>query len=52
MCLGNISKDLTGNSIKKKTGLNGYVSKFYIDCNIINILEYLMKNYDIKYCLV
>ena len=35
---------------KKKTGLNGYVDKFYVDDNtidtrnIINIYKYFMKN--------
>ena len=41
----------------KKTGLNAYVYKIYIDyniidiSNIINIHKYLMKNYDTKLCL-
>ena len=49
MCLGNISKDFTGINMKK-TGLNGYISEFSVDydivdiSNIINIYKYLMKN--------
>ena len=49
MCLGNISKDFTAIK-KKKTGLNGYISEFSVDydivdiSNIINIYKYLMKN--------
>ena len=52
MCLGNISKVFTANSMKKKTkkttGLNIYVYNFSIDYNIIgtsnviNIHKYLM----------
>ena len=49
MCLGNISKDFTATNMKK-TGLNGYISEFSVDydivdiSNIINIYKYLMKN--------
>ena len=49
MCLGNISKDFTVINMKK-TGLNGYISEFSVDYdivdinNIINIYKYLMKN--------
>ena len=38
----------------KKTGLNGYVYEFSVDCNItdtsniIDIHKYLMKRHDIK----
>ena len=41
LCLGNISKDFRTNNIKR-TGLNGYVNEFSVDCNIIdtsNIIE-------------
>ena len=31
LCLGNISKDFTSISMKKKTGLNGYVYEFSVD---------------------
>ena len=49
MCLGNISKDFTAINMKK-TGLNGSISEFSVDydivdiSNIINIYKYLMKN--------
>ena len=55
MCLGSISGDFSGNSMKK-TGLNGCVYKSSVDykafniSDIINIHKYLMKKYDIK-CL-
>ena len=48
LCLGNISKDLTANNMKK-TGRNGYVYDFSVDyniidtSNIIDINKYLMK---------
>ena len=48
LCLGNISKDITINSMKK-TGLNGSVQAFSVDYNAIdtnNILDihrFLMK---------
>ena len=52
LCLGNISKDwLTDNM--KKTGLNGYVSDFSADYNVVtvddvkDIQKYLMKKIDI-----
>ena len=53
LCLGNISGDFSGNSMKK-TGLNGYVYDFFVDyrafdtSNIINIHKYLMKKHGIK----
>ena len=53
LCLGNILKDFTANNMKK-TGLNGYVYEFSVDCdtintiNIIDIHKYLMKKHDIK----
>ena len=53
MCLGNISKDLTTNNLKK-AGLNRHDYEFFVDCNvvdtsnIINIKKYLMKRHDIK----
>ena len=42
------------NSMKKKAGLNGYVSEFFVDYNIIDISSVisvhkcLMKKHDIK----
>ena len=48
LCLGNISKDLTVDNLKK-TGLNGYVYDFSVDYDAIavddflNIYKYLMK---------
>ena len=56
MCLGNISEYFSVNNVEI-TGLNGYVYDFSVDYktldtkNIINIHKYLMKKYDIKYCL-
>ena len=55
MCLGNISGDVSANNMIK-TGLNGYVYKFFVDyiidtSNFINIHKYLMEKYDIKQCL-
>ena len=52
-CLGNISKDLKVNNMKK-TGLNGMVYDFSVIyetidiSNIINIHKYLMKK---QYCI-
>ena len=52
-CLGNISKDVSVDNMKK-TGLNGYVYDFTVDynnidtSNIVNIHTYLMKQHDIK----
>ena len=48
MCLGNISKDVSANNMKK-TGLNGYVYDFRVDYDavavddILEIHKYLMK---------
>ena len=48
LCLGNISKDLTVDNLKK-TGLNGYVYDFSVDYDaiavddILDIHKYLMK---------
>ena len=53
MCLGNISKDLIINNVKKKR-LNEYVYEFSVDydiidtSNIMNIHKYLTKKHDIK----
>ena len=49
LCLGNISKYLSVNNMKKKTGLNGYVYDFSVDYDdvavddILAIHKYLMK---------
>ena len=56
MCLGNISKDFSVD-IMKKTGLNGHVYNFSVDCDaiavddILDIHKYLMKKHDTKLCL-
>ena len=48
LCLGNISKDWSTDKMKK-TGFNGYVYDFSVDCNatdvddIKDIHKYLMK---------
>ena len=47
LCLGNISKDWSADNMKK-TGLNGYVHDFSVDCDaiavdILDIHKYLMK---------
>ena len=48
LCLGNISKDLFVDNMKK-TGLNGYVYNFSVDydaiavADILDIYKYLMK---------
>ena len=53
LCLAKISKKRFVDNIRK-TGLNGYVSDFSVDCNIIdtsNIIDIqksLMKKHDIK----
>ena len=57
LCLGNISKDWSADSMKK-TGLNGYVYEFnvdYVDNSKIDITKvipsihnYLMLKYSIK----
>ena len=52
LCLGNISKDWSVDNMKK-TGLNGYVYDFSVDCdaiavdNILDIHNYVMKKSDI-----
>ena len=52
--LGNVSGEFSTNSMKKKTGLNGYVKDFSVDCkvfdisDITNTLKYLMKKDHIK----
>ena len=55
LCLGNISKDLAANNMKKAE-LNGYVFDFSVDyvinnTNIIDTHKYLKKKRDIK-CLL
>ena len=53
LCLGNISKDLSVDNIKK-IGLNGYVYDFSVDYNniavndILDIHKYLMKKHNMK----
>ena len=48
LCLGNISKGFSVDNIKK-TGLNGYVYDFIVECDaiavdrILDIHKYLMK---------
>ena len=48
LCLGNISKDLSQDNMKK-TGFNGYIYDFSTDCNaiavsdILGIHKYLME---------
>ena len=48
LCLGNVSKDFSA-SYMKKTGFNGYIYDFSVDCDEINvddildIHKYLMK---------
>ena len=51
LCLGNISKDISVDNVKK-TGLNGYVYDFSADYDsisvddaLLDIHKYLMKNY-------
>ena len=52
LCLGNISKDWSGDNMKK-TGLNGYVYDLSIDYDaiavddIVDIYKYLMKKNNI-----
>ena len=52
LCLGNISKDWSVDNMKK-TGFNGYVYDFSVDCvtitvtDIKDIYKYLMKDNDI-----
>ena len=53
LCLGNISKDWSTDNMKKKTGFNGYVYDFSVDCDatdiddIKDIHKYLMKKNNI-----
>ena len=55
-CLGNISKDVSVDNMKK-TGLNEYVYDFGVDYDaiavddILDIHKYFMKKHDIKQCL-
>ena len=56
LCLGNISKEFTAISLEKKNSIKWMhlqiVDYNIIDAsNIINILKYVMKKHDIKYCL-
>ena len=57
LCLGNISKNLSVDNMKKKTGLNGYVYDFSVDYDaiaiddILDIHKYLMEKNKIKRCL-
>ena len=52
LCVGNISKDWSIDNMKK-TGFNGYVYDFSVDCSaiavddILDIYNYLMKKNDI-----
>ena len=56
LCLGNISKDISVDNVKK-TGLNGYIYDFSVDCDaiavddILDIHKYLMEKNNIKRCL-
>ena len=53
LCLGNISKDVSVDNMKKKTGLNRYVYGFSVDYDatavddIQDIHKYLMQNTNI-----
>ena len=53
LCLGKISKDFSVDDMEK-TGSNGYVYDFIVDCDaialddILVIHKYLMKKHDIK----
>ena len=53
LCLGNISKDFSGDNMKK-TGLNGYVYDFSVDYDaiavddILDIHKYLMEKNNMK----
>ena len=53
MCLGNISKDLSVDNMKK-TGLKEYVYDFSVDYNVVavadilDIHKYLMKKHVLK----
>ena len=52
LCLGNISKDLSADNMKK-TGFNGHVYDFSVDCDATDVDDtvdtdkYLMKKNDI-----
>ena len=52
LCLGNISKDWSVDNMKK-TGFNGYIYDFSVDCDaiavddILDIQKYLMKKNNI-----
>ena len=52
LCVGNILKDFTVDNMKK-TGLYGYMYDFSVDCNTIDISDfldirkYLMKKHDV-----
>ena len=53
ICLGNTSRDVSVDNMKK-TGLNGYVYNFNVDCDfisndkILDIHKYLMEKNHIK----
>ena len=57
LCLGNISKDWSVDNMKK-TGFNGYVYDFSVDCDAIavddikDIHKYLMKKNNIVWYVV
>ena len=40
LCLGNISKNVSVDNMKKKTGLNGYVHDFSVDYDAIAVDGY------------
>ena len=42
LCLGNISKDFSVNNMKK-TGLQGYVYDFSVDCDAISMIIMIKK---------
>ena len=54
ICLGNTSRDVSVDNMKK-TGLNGYVYNFSVDCDfisndkILDIHKYLMEKNNIKW---
>ena len=53
LCVRNISKNLSEDNMKKKTGLNGYVYDFSVDYDVISgddildIHKHLMENNNI-----
>ena len=55
LCLGNISKDSSVDSMKKKTRFNGYVYDFIVNFDatdfddIVDLHKYLMKINDLVY---